>query len=50
MKRLSIVISDEAFFVLRDYQIEKRITTRDEAMITLLLEFQKRRESEAKKA
>lgn len=39
MKRLSIVISDEAFQVLKEYQEKKKISTRDEAMATLLLEF-----------
>ena len=45
MKRLSIVISDEAFLVLKQYQEEKKITTRDEAMATLLLEFQRLRKA-----
>jgi hypothetical protein len=42
MKRLSIVISDEAFQVLKEYQEKKKISTRDEAMVTLLLEFKEK--------
>ena len=43
MKRLSIVISDSAFLVLKEYQERHKIGTRDEAMDKLLLEFAKRR-------
>lgn len=45
MKRLSIVISDPAFAVLKEYQERHKIGTRDEAMDKLLLEFAKRRKA-----
>jgi hypothetical protein len=42
MKRLGIIVSDEAFAVLKDYQEKHKIGTRDEAGDKLLLEFAKR--------
>ena len=38
MKRLSIVISDEDFQILKNYQETKKISTRDEAVDTFLKE------------
>ena len=43
MKRLSIIVTDPAFAVLKEYQERHKIGTRDEAMDKLLLEFAKRR-------
>ncbi len=45
MKRLSIVIPDDAFLVLKEYQEKMKISTRDEAMATLLMEFKKLKEA-----
>lgn len=42
MKRLGVVISDDAFAVLKDYQERHKIGTRDEAADKLLREFAKR--------
>lgn len=39
MKRLSVVISDEAFQVLKGFQEGRKISTRDDATTTLLLEY-----------
>ena len=39
MKRIGVVVSDDAFTVLRDYQEQNKIRTRDEAADALLKEF-----------
>ena len=41
MKRLSILVSIEAFNVLKDFQEKNNIRTRDEAMDRILREFGK---------
>jgi len=42
MKRLGVVLSDDAFAILKEYQERHKIGTRDEAVDRLLREFAKR--------
>jgi len=37
-KRLSVVVSEDAWLVLKEYQEKKKIGTRDEALEKFLLE------------
>lgn len=39
MRKISLTISDESWAIVRDYQEEHKIKTRDEAMDTLLVHF-----------
>jgi hypothetical protein len=40
MRKISLSISDTAWAIIRDYQEEHKIKTRDEALDTLLLHFE----------
>jgi hypothetical protein len=46
MRKISLSIGDESWAILRGYQEEKGIKTRDEALDTLLLEFAGTRKKE----
>jgi len=39
MRKISLSIGDESWKIIREYQEEKGMKTRDEALDTLLLEF-----------
>jgi hypothetical protein len=39
MRKLSVSVSDVSWQIVRDYQEEHKIKTRDEALDTLLLHF-----------
>jgi hypothetical protein len=40
MRKISLSISDASWAIIRDYQEEHKIKTRDEALDTLLLHFE----------
>lgn len=42
MKRVGVILTDDAFAVLKDYQEKHKIGTRDEAMSRILVEFAKK--------
>ncbi|MDD3906425.1 MAG: hypothetical protein PHS46_07905 [Candidatus Omnitrophica bacterium] len=43
MKRLSVMLEDDAFQILKDYQEKHKIGTRDEAATAIIREFAKKR-------